>query len=204
MSGSDLLVERMDTTGLLPFPNLSSDIGSHFASMHIAGLPEHLQHHSGDVSYALSHDAHMAPDIVSYNARLDNKLREAKKALAKSESPTGISMEIPLDLQVKRLLARVRGADEARLGQFLRTKPHFLPLVDESLRRIRSHFPDATMFLAVEDDPDTPATEYLVCYIRTEQTVEEAEAAYDKFRDEWWLDAKRLADDCFTICVEYQ
>jgi hypothetical protein len=86
----------------------------------------------------------------------------------------------------------------------LNSNEYLIDLVDEALGRLRDHFPKAHLVLSIEDDPDSYEPEELVCFVRTEQDVEEAEAAYDKFRDEWWLDAKRLAKGRFSIVVEYE
>jgi hypothetical protein len=223
MKAVDLLVDRRDTT--FQFPEFSAEIAKHFAPASDAHLTE-SEHYCLEGSTFLLEAVNVERSVAAYNARLGQHLgvlrdvslgwRHAQQFVCVAyDYPTGLEApvpgrldqslpSIPLHSKVERLAARCECPEPTRLRTFLNSNEYLIDLVDEALGRLRDHFPKAHLVLSIEDDPDSYEPEELVCFVRTEQDVEEAEAAYDKFRDEWWLDAKRLAKGRFSIVVEYE
>jgi hypothetical protein len=225
MKAVDLLVDRTDTSGTFQFPEFSAEIAKHFAAASDTHFTE-SEHYSLEGSTFLLEAVNVERDVAAYNARLGKHLgvlrdvswrwRLAQQLVHMAcHYPTGLEATVPARLdqslpsislhsRVERLAARCKCPEPTRLRTFLNSNEYLIDLVDEALRRLRDHFPKAHLMLSIEDDPDSYEPEKLVCFVRTQQDVEEAEAAYDKFRDEWWLDAKGTAEGRFSIFVEYE
>jgi len=225
MKAVDLLVDRRDTT--FQFPEFSAEIAKHFAPASDANLTE-SGHYCLEGSTLVLEAVNIERSVASYNARLGKHLavlrdvsrgwRHAQQFVyAACDYPTGLEVSmpvrldqslpsIPLHSKVERLAARCERPEPTRLKTFLNSNAYLIDVVDEALRRLRIYYPQASahFVLSVENDPDSYEPEKLVCFVRTQQGVDEAEAAYDKFRDEWWLDAMELAEDRFSIVVEYE
>lgn len=198
------MVDKNDTTGTITIPELTADIANSFdPALHTGSRKS-----SGSISWPYTSSAVAFAtewDPLEYNHFVWSQYAEHRDHLEQAQIiPYRISTDIPVDLQVKRLMARIRCSESKRLDAFLNNNTYLLPIVDEALIQLRKYFPEEEMCLSIQDDPDSYNTENLICFVVTKQTVETAELAYDKFRNEWWLDAKGLAGDCFTICVEYE
>ncbi len=85
---------------------------------------------------------------------------------------------------------------------FIETEPAFLGLLLEAREEIRALFPDAVIFVEVEDDPDTPANPRLMVSIGTTFGAEETLQALKRFDQQWWLKNLDRAKRKITITVE--
>ena len=102
-------------------------------------------------------------------------------------------------------LLRLAHTDErVRIEGFLREHNEIADLVSDALTRLPRYFPASGYRLELMSDPDSEAPkDDLICFIQTDQDLDTAEAAYDAFRDDWWLDNLLRAGGRLTLVIEY-
>jgi len=105
--------------------------------------------------------------------------------------------------RIGHLTERSEPGERELVESFLTRNADMVTLVDEAIRQVEQYMPDTGPHLALFSDPDTVDTEVLVCFVRTTEDVEAIEGAYERFRDEWWLDAKKPARGRFRVCLEF-
>ncbi len=94
--------------------------------------------------------------------------------------------------------------DPDSVRAFLEEHFDLIPLVESVGHKLEAYFPGTDFCLEVIDDPDdTDEKTYLACFVITELAPDDAEERYERFRDDWWLNAKSGTKSRLVICLEY-
>jgi hypothetical protein len=95
-------------------------------------------------------------------------------------------------------------SDETCVRHFLEAHPYLPPLLDEAHPYIARCFPNASLTLRVEGDPETgPLADQLVVRIGITSGPEAALAHLKRFDSEWWLDKVAQAQGKLVINLEF-
>jgi len=94
--------------------------------------------------------------------------------------------------------------DHAAIVEFLDANLFLIPLLLEARGKIEEYFPRASVFLEFGCDPESTEEDcWIMAYIATKLSIDDAFAARERFGDEWWLgDAIDLAQMKLNIDIE--
>ena len=87
---------------------------------------------------------------------------------------------------------------------FLQHHRFLLPLLLEAYEPIRTHFPDAQLFLEVATDPESMAAPELVLSIAPTCPPEEAVDRFLELMETWWATVEDRAHDQLSIILKYR
>ncbi len=90
--------------------------------------------------------------------------------------------------------------DEERVDDFLKTHPGLDKLLLDAYEQIHAYFPESRNLLEVITDPELGYQQLLVT-IMTHCDINEAMNRLDSFRNDWWLDNLRRAEEKLLIDV---
>lgn len=86
---------------------------------------------------------------------------------------------------------------------FLDAHEYLLPLVFEAVGEIQQDFPESSLLLAVDMDPDG-TYDQLVMYIETPLSAEQALDRLSRIQQRWWLDALDRAHGQLGLSLTYR
>lgn len=87
---------------------------------------------------------------------------------------------------------------------FLDRYPFLVPLLLEAYGKIGEYFPCSRIFLEVVTDPDAVGDSQLLVFIATDFDPDEADDKFERFDEDWWLDALDLTQGMLCINLEFQ
>lgn len=87
---------------------------------------------------------------------------------------------------------------------FLQHHRFLLPLLLEAYEPIRTHFPDAQLFLKVSTDPESMEAPELVLSIAPTCPPEEAVDRFLELMETWWATVEDRAHDQLSIILKYR
>ena len=85
---------------------------------------------------------------------------------------------------------------------FLERYPFLVPLLLEAYGKIGDYFPYSQVFLEVVTDPEAVGDYQLVVFIATNFDPDEADDRFERFDEDWWLDALDQAQGVLCINLE--
>ena len=87
---------------------------------------------------------------------------------------------------------------------FLERCPFLVSLLLKAYRKIREYFPYSRIFLEVVTDPEAVGDSQLVVFIATDFDPDEADERFERFDEDWWLDALDQAKGMLCINLEFR
>ncbi len=93
--------------------------------------------------------------------------------------------------------------DAGSVLEFVENDPSLVGLLLEAREQIRQWFPDAVIFVEVENDPDTITHHRLIVSIGTLLDAPETLQALEHFDRSWWLKNLDRAKGKVTVTVEF-
>ncbi len=87
---------------------------------------------------------------------------------------------------------------------FLERYPFLIPLLLEAYGKIGEYFPYSQVFLEVVTDPEATNDYQLVLFIATNLDPDEADDRFERFDEDWWLDALDRAQGMLCINLEFR
>jgi hypothetical protein len=96
-------------------------------------------------------------------------------------------------------------ASEKELIDYLKQYPFISPLLLEGFSRVKELYPDADFALDIFYDPEGPEEDSsLVLYFATALHWETASIIFDKFEEDWYIDAFSDGQGKFGIIMEFK
>ena len=87
---------------------------------------------------------------------------------------------------------------------FLERCPFLVSLLLEAYRKIREYFPYSRIFLEVVTDPEAVGDSQLVVFIATNFDPDKADRRFERFDEDWWLDALYRAQGMLCMNLEFR
>lgn len=94
--------------------------------------------------------------------------------------------------------------ERAEVLWFLERYPFLVSLLLEAYGKIGDYFPYSQMFLEVVTDPEAINDHQLVIFIATNFDPDEADDRFERFDEDWWLDALDWAQGMLCINLEFR
>jgi len=132
---------------------------------------------------------------------IETQAVEVVPARDAEEKTALLTARLKKEAQQIEQLYRLRNPEE--VWHFLGAHQYLVPLLVEAQSHIRKYFPTADLVLEYVVDPEVADEKQVAIYIATEQDVDEAHDALERFDRDWWLDASDQADDDLYITLEF-
>jgi len=132
---------------------------------------------------------------------IETQAVEVVPARDAEEKTALLTARLKKEAQQIEQLYRLRNPEE--VWHFLETHQYLVPLLIEAHDHIRKYFPTADLVLEYVVDPEVADEKQLAIYIATEQDIDDAHDALERFDHDWWLDASDQADDDLYITLEF-
>lgn len=87
---------------------------------------------------------------------------------------------------------------------FLERCPFLVPLLLEIHGKIGAYFPYSQVVLEVVTDPEAVGDSQLVVFIATDFDPDKADERFERFDEDWWLDALDRAQGMLCINLEFR
>jgi hypothetical protein len=96
-------------------------------------------------------------------------------------------------------------ATEKELVEYLNLFPFINPILSEAHQRLKELYPDADFVLDILIDPEDPQDgTALILYFFTFLQLEKASVIFDKFEEDWWIDACAEGQGKFSILMGFK